>query len=54
MQVAIIMNEQNRLEEAYQYVEIAHTSYKEFYGEDGESQDNSIISLWLKLEIAYY
>lgn len=50
MQVAIIMEDQNRLKDAYKYVEIAHTTYREVYG---DAKDNTIISHWLKLQIAY-
>lgn len=50
MQVANIMEEQNRLNDAYQYVNFAVEAYTEQYG---ESSDNTIIASWLKLQIAY-
>ena len=50
MQVANILEEQNRLVEAYDYVQIAYEKYEKVYG---DSSDNTIIALWLKLQIAY-
>lgn len=50
MQVANIMEEQNRLNEAYGYIQIACQTYSEVYG---DSCDNTIIAQWLKLQIAY-
>jgi Zn-dependent metalloprotease len=50
MQVANIMEEQNRLNDAYTYVQVACDTYREVYG---DSSDNSIIALWLRLQIAY-
>ena len=50
MQVVNIMEEQNRLNEAYKYVSIASETYSVVYG---NSSDNTIIALWLKLQIAY-
>jgi len=50
MQVANIMEEQNRLNDARHYVEIAYAKYKEVYG---PSSDNTIIAQWLMLQIDY-
>lgn len=50
MQVANIMEEQNRLNDAYMYVQVANDTYREVYG---AQSDNTIIALWLKLQIAY-
>ena len=50
MQVENIMEEQNRLNDAKAYVEIAYKKYREVYG---DSSDNTIIAQWLKLQIAY-
>jgi hypothetical protein len=50
MQVANIMEEQNRMQEAYDFVSIARDKYKDIYG---DASDNTIIAQWLKLQIAY-
>lgn len=50
MQVANIMEEQNRLNDAKYYVEIAYNKYKQVYK---ESSDNTIIAQWLMLQIVY-
>ena len=50
MQVANIMEEQNRLNDARHYVEIAYAKYKEVYS---DSSDNTIIAQWLMLQIDY-
>jgi len=46
MQVANIMEEQNRLNDAYTYIQVACETYREVYG---DSADNTIIASWLKL-----
>ena len=46
MQIVNIMEEQNRLNEAYNYVCIASETYSQVYG---DSSDNTIIAQWLKL-----
>ena len=46
MQVANILETQNRLPEAYEYIQIAVQTYSEHYG---DSNDTTIISKWLKL-----
>lgn len=50
MQVANILEDQNRLNEAYSYIQVACDTYREVYG---DSSDNTIIAQWLKLQIAY-
>lgn len=50
MQVANILEEQNRLLDAYQYVSYAVDAYTQQYG---ESSDNTVIASWLKLQISY-
>ena len=50
MQVANIMEEQNRLNDAKHYVQIACETYKEQYG---SGSDISIIASWLNLQIHY-
>ena len=50
MQVANIMEEQNRLNDAKHYVQIACETYKEQYG---AGSDISIIASWLNLQIHY-
>mmetsp|Transcript_4475 Transcript_4475/g.6678 ORF Transcript_4475/g.6678 Transcript_4475/m.6678 type:complete len:129 (-) Transcript_4475:611-997(-) len=50
MQVANILEEQSRLNEAYKFVKIASQTYTEEYG---SSSDNTIIAVWLQLQIAY-
>ena len=50
MQIANILEEQNRLNEAYKYVEISSETYTEVYG---AASDNTIIAQWIKLQIAY-
>eukprot|EP00349_Pseudokeronopsis_sp_Brazil_P010696 CAMPEP_0202979610 /NCGR_PEP_ID=MMETSP1396-20130829/85709_1 /ASSEMBLY_ACC=CAM_ASM_000872 /TAXON_ID= /ORGANISM="Pseudokeronopsis sp., Strain Brazil" /LENGTH=54 /DNA_ID=CAMNT_0049719103 /DNA_START=272 /DNA_END=436 /DNA_ORIENTATION=- len=50
MQIATIMEEQGRLNEAYKYVHIAAESYEQFYGEEAEI---TIIALWLQISVAY-
>jgi len=50
MQVANIMEEQNRLNEAYTYIQVACDTYRDVYG---DSSDNTIIASWIKLQIAY-
>jgi|TARA_B110000285_G_scaffold201057_1_gene235393 hypothetical protein len=46
MQIANILEEQNRLNEAYKYVEISSETYHEVYG---AASDNTIIAQWIKL-----
>lgn len=46
MQVANIMEEQNRLNDAFHYVNVAVDTYREVYS---ESSDNTILATWLKL-----
>jgi len=46
MQVANIMEEQNRLNDAKKYIEIACKTYLEVYG---NGCDNTIIASWLNL-----
>lgn len=50
MQVANIMEEQNRLQEALQFVTTAKNKYFDVYG---SASDNSILAQWLKLQIEY-
>lgn len=46
MQVANIMEEQNRLNDAKKYVDVAVETYSNVYG---INSDNTIIATWLKL-----
>ena len=50
MQIATIMEEQHQLDYAFRYVKIASETYNEQYG---ASADITIISTYLKLQIAY-
>mmetsp|Transcript_39107 Transcript_39107/g.37437 ORF Transcript_39107/g.37437 Transcript_39107/m.37437 type:complete len:168 (-) Transcript_39107:694-1197(-) len=50
MQIATIMEEQGRLNDALKYVQIAAEAYEQFYGEEAEI---TIISLWLEISVAY-
>lgn len=50
MQIANIMEEQNRLNEAFHYVQVASETYTQIYG---ISSENTIIANWLKLQIMY-
>lgn len=50
MQVANIMEEQNRMNDAKTYAQIAYKKYVEVYSDSG---DNTIFALWLMLQIAY-
>lgn len=46
IQIANILEEQNRLKEAFFYSKVAYEKYKYVYGENSE---NTIIALWLML-----
>ena len=50
IQVASLLEEQNRLGEAAKYVGIAYDKYLKVFQATGE---NTIIAQWLKLQIAY-
>ena len=48
--MANILEQQNRLKEAYEYIQIASLTYSDIYG---DSNDTTIISKWLRLQVAY-
>jgi hypothetical protein len=50
MQVANLLEDENRLNEAYKYVKITSETYNREYG---QSSDNTILADWLMLQISY-